>query len=189
MRHLSTSSPRRTTPTGTWTILPIGTSFPSTSSIPRPRRCPSLAYVCGCSSARTCPCKTWTAHVRSTVDAFEHSDSLTASQHPTSQPGPVSFFVLVLTPYPLLFATPPSILHAPLYLIRFPTVGSYFSLQWLANLLVTATALGQNCTASYTAKIPLHLINLLATFGLSIIGTNLLCHRYLYEKARAMIQL
>ena len=28
-----------------------------------------------------------------------------------------------------------------------------------------------------------------ATIGLSLIGTNLLCHRYLVEKARVMIKL
>ena len=86
------------------------------------------------------------------------------------------------------YSAPPSTLPS-LYLIRFPTVGSYFGIQWLANLLVTATALGSNCTESETASTALYLINLLATFGLSMIGTNLLCHRYLYEKARAMIQL
>ena len=71
----------------------------------------------------------------------------------------------------------------------FFTVGSYFALQWLANLLVAATALGNNCTQSNTAYTITFLVNLLATFGLSMIGTNLLCHRYLVEKARVMIKL
>ena len=77
-----------------------------------------------------------------------------------------------------------------LVLSHFPLpVGSYFALQWLANLLVAATALGQNCVQSETANIALFLVNILATFGLSVIGTNLLCHRYLVEKARVMIKL
>jgi hypothetical protein len=33
------------------------------------------------------------------------------------------------------------------------------------------------------------LVNLLVSQGLSIVGTNLLCHRYLCEKARVMINL
>ena len=68
-------------------------------------------------------------------------------------------------------------------------MGSYFALQWLANFLVAATALGQNCVQSETANSVLFLVNLLAAYGLSGIGTNLLCHRYLVEKARVMIKL
>ena len=71
----------------------------------------------------------------------------------------------------------------------FFSVGSYFALQWLANFLVAAAALGQNCVQSETANKLLRLVNLLASFGLSMIGTNLLCHRYLVEKARVMIKL
>jgi hypothetical protein len=67
-------------------------------------------------------------------------------------------------------------------------VGSYFALQWLANLLVTASALGF-CISSPTVKEVALLLNLCLTFGLSLIGTNLLCHRYLCEKARIMIKL
>ena len=69
------------------------------------------------------------------------------------------------------------------------SVGSYFALQWLANFLVAATTLGGNCVQSETAYTALRLLNLLASFGLSVIGTNLLCHRYLVEKARVMIKL
>jgi hypothetical protein len=68
-------------------------------------------------------------------------------------------------------------------------VGSYVAVQWLANLVVAASALGQNCTRSETEKTALYLLNLLVSFGLSVIGTNLLCHRYLVEKARVMIKM
>ena len=55
--------------------------------------------------------------------------------------------------------------------------------------MVAATNLGEICVQSETAsKVPL-LVNLLASIGLSVIGTNLLCHRYLVEKARVMIKL
>jgi hypothetical protein len=97
---------------------------------------------------------------------------------PNPQPGPVYFSFLSLP-----HSTP------PLYLIVFPTVGSYFAIQWLANLLVTATALGSKCASSQTVNTALVVINVLATFSLSVIGTNLLCHRHPCEKARAMIQL
>jgi hypothetical protein len=73
--------------------------------------------------------------------------------------------------------------------VFFFSVGSYFALQWLANLLVAATALGHNCVQSATANKALHLLNLFAAHGLSVIGTNLLCHRYLVEKARVMTKL
>ena len=68
-------------------------------------------------------------------------------------------------------------------------MGSYFALQWLANLLVAAAALESNCVQSLIATQVLFLVNLFATYGLSVIGTNLLCHRYLVEKARVMVEL
>jgi hypothetical protein len=68
-------------------------------------------------------------------------------------------------------------------------VGSYFALQWLANILVAATTLASNCVQSETAHSVLLFVNLLAQYGLSVIGTNVLCHRYLVEKARVMIKL
>ena len=51
-------------PSGTWTMMRPGTSFPSTPSIPRPWRCLSLACGYVYSSARTWARWTWTAHVR-----------------------------------------------------------------------------------------------------------------------------
>jgi hypothetical protein len=68
-------------------------------------------------------------------------------------------------------------------------VGSYFAVQWLANLLVTATSLGGNCVALETTYTVVTLVSLLVSHGLSIIGTNILCHRYLCEKARVMISM
>jgi hypothetical protein len=57
----------------------------------------------------------------------------------------------------------------------------------LANTLVAVTALGANCTAPNTEAAALEVISLASSFGLSMIRINLLCHRILYEKARAMI--
>jgi hypothetical protein len=68
-------------------------------------------------------------------------------------------------------------------------VGSYFVVQWLANLIVTALALTGYCTSSQTVNVVGGLLAACATFGLSTTGTNLLCHRYLCEKARIMIKL
>jgi hypothetical protein len=70
------------------------------------------------------------------------------------------------------------------------TLGSYFALQWLATLLVLATSLDGNCNtpAGFVNAVAV-LVNMLASFGMSLIGTNLLCHRHLCEKARLMINL
>jgi hypothetical protein len=68
-------------------------------------------------------------------------------------------------------------------------VGSYFALQWLANLLVTAMLLGGNCVSSEMVYYVSFIAGAVVMHGLSGIGTNLLCHRYLFEKARVMISL
>jgi hypothetical protein len=68
-------------------------------------------------------------------------------------------------------------------------VGSYFALQWLGNFLVTVSALSLNCNSSSTAHTVGYLVHMLASYALSGIVTNLLCHRYLCEKARVMIKL
>jgi hypothetical protein len=49
-------------------------------------------------------------------------------------------------------AVPSSLLSCLMMSLFSFTVGSYFALQWLANLLVAATALGQSCIPSETAK-------------------------------------
>jgi hypothetical protein len=69
------------------------------------------------------------------------------------------------------------------------TVGSYFALQWLANVRTAAVAIGSSCAQSATANMVIFFVNLLAGCGLSVVGTNLLCHRYLVEKARVVIKL
>ena len=67
-------------------------------------------------------------------------------------------------------------------------VGSYFAVQWLANILVTASTVAI-CSSSQTVNVAGDFIYLFAMFGLSVLGTNLLCHRYLCKKARTMIKL
>jgi hypothetical protein len=47
--------------------------------------------------------------------------------------------------------------------------------------------LGSICVASETVYRSMTFTNILAIHGLSLIGTNLLCHRYLCKKARVMI--
>jgi len=68
-------------------------------------------------------------------------------------------------------------------------VGSFFAVGVMANFLVTATAFGTNCTSSQTIYQLSLSVYFPVTFGVSIIGTNILCHRYLIEKARVMIRL
>ena len=85
-----------------------------------------------------------------------------------------------------VFALGPFSLHSALRAMNL--VGSYFALQWLANVLVTALALGF-CTLSPTAQTALFSLNVCVLFGLSGTVKNILCHRCLCEKARIMIRL
>jgi hypothetical protein len=80
------------------------------------------------------------------------------------------------------------LLHIP-FCMPFNLVGSYFALQWLTNVLATSTSLAANCNSSQTVSTVVGSFHLCVAFGLSILGTNLLCHRYLCEKARIMIKL
>jgi hypothetical protein len=46
------------------------------------------------------------------------------------------------------------------------------------------------CTSSPVVGITVFFaVKLPATFGLSLVGTNIFCHRYLVEKARVMIKM
>jgi hypothetical protein len=65
-------------------------------------------------------------------------------------------------------------------------VGSFYAFQVLGNIIVLATNSGYICTASSTVYSSLVLLYMGALFGISILGTNLLCHRYLLEKAKVM---
>ena len=68
-------------------------------------------------------------------------------------------------------------------------VGSYFTVQVLVNILrliVSVTCLGpEHDDLSHG----LWLLNMFLTAGISIVGTNLLCHRYLLQKAKAMVKM
>jgi hypothetical protein len=67
-------------------------------------------------------------------------------------------------------------------------VGSYFALQWLGNLIVTASTLTV-CTSSPAVNTAVFFAVTLPATCLSCIGTNIFCHRYLVEKARVMIKM
>jgi hypothetical protein len=73
--------------------------------------------------------------------------------------------------------------------MSFNLVGSYFALQWLANIFVAVSVTSAGCTSSQKVWGVATVLGFFSMFGLSIIGTNLLCHRYLCEKARIMIKL
>ena len=156
---------RSMTPNGTWT-KPGGIFFLVTSSTPSPPQRPSSVFGYGYSLARTTPTQhsIWIAHVRCPhAPCPTHAPRWLAPSHPHVV---LCFCIIVL--------------H---------TVGSYFALRWLANLFTTASALGPNCIPSATSAGIVIAIDLLATFGLSLIGAKLVCHRYLIEKARAMINM
>ena len=67
-------------------------------------------------------------------------------------------------------------------------VGSYYATQLVGNVLVTATAM-HSCTSSALGFKSLQLIYVLALLGINVIGSNLLCHRYLHEKATVMVKM
>jgi hypothetical protein len=64
-------------------------------------------------------------------------------------------------------------------------LGSYYGVQFLASLFVTATHM-TNCTASPLLALLLFCGGLLGSVVVSVMVTNLLCHRYLMERENAM---
>ena len=62
-------------------------------------------------------------------------------------------------------------------------VGSYFAVQLLSNWIVTISGAYYTCylKGSSTETIA-NVINITTAFGFSLVVTNLLCHRYLFEK-------
>jgi hypothetical protein len=96
--------------------------------------------------------------------------------------------------------TPPcsiTVSPSPPFIVRNPClprstcclVGSYFAVQLLANLIVACSSLSDSCPSNSTVNAVGFLLYIFGTFALSCVGTNLLCHRYLFEKARVMIKL
>jgi hypothetical protein len=65
-------------------------------------------------------------------------------------------------------------------------VGSFYLFQVVGNLGALASQAAYMCTTSTTVFASAVALNILVTFGISAIGTNLLCHRYLLEKAKVM---
>jgi hypothetical protein len=64
-------------------------------------------------------------------------------------------------------------------------LGSFFGVQLSGNLAIICLTFS-SCTANTLVFNVLVSSNLLALFGISGIITNLLCHRYLFERARIM---
>jgi hypothetical protein len=64
-------------------------------------------------------------------------------------------------------------------------VGSFYVFQVLGNFGVVAFDAVASCTTSRVTQDIANNLYFAACFGVSILGTNLLCHRYLLEKARA----
>jgi hypothetical protein len=65
-------------------------------------------------------------------------------------------------------------------------VGSFYFFQVIGSLFSLAILPLGICTASAAVFASATSLLFLNGFGISILGTNLLCHRYLLEKAKAM---
>jgi hypothetical protein len=65
-------------------------------------------------------------------------------------------------------------------------LGSYYFLQLVANIIVASSGMFNCQSDDLVAKFCLG-VNLLVWAMFSIIGTNLLSHRYLFEKAKTMV--
>jgi hypothetical protein len=84
-----------------------------------------------------------------------------------------------------LFCSPHMASVEAAYLDR--TCGSFFTLNLMANLFVTGTY--SECVQQETMHRILQSMYVLALFGMSIFGCNILCHRYLIEKAKTIMKL
>jgi hypothetical protein len=69
-------------------------------------------------------------------------------------------------------------------------VGSFFTVQVLANTLKMAVNM-EVCMGPKHDELSngLFLLNGFLTAGISIVGTNLLCHRHLLQKAKVMVKM
>jgi hypothetical protein len=85
-----------------------------------------------------------------------------------------------------LFRSPHMASIEAVYLDR--TCGSFFMLNLLGNVVITGAGL-KVCFASYTTRAILISMYGLGLFGISIFGCNVLCHRYLIEKAKTIMKL
>ena len=72
--------------------------------------------------------------------------------------------------------------------MRTTTVGCYYAVQLVGNLFVTGSNLYVCVEHGSSLKIMLHAVYLLAMFGVSIIGTDILAHRFLHEQASMLLQ-
>jgi hypothetical protein len=66
--------------------------------------------------------------------------------------------------------------------------GSFFMFNFLANLLNTGAG-AKECSSSRTPHDILLFVSILAMPGISIGVCNILCHRYLIEKAKAILKM
>jgi hypothetical protein len=67
-------------------------------------------------------------------------------------------------------------------------VGSSFALQLLGNVCVTGSAI-YICQSSLLLGTLLYFVNIVIATGVSVIGTNIMCHRYLLARARVMVMM
>jgi hypothetical protein len=65
-------------------------------------------------------------------------------------------------------------------------VGSFHIFQVVGNIGVVVSSASMSCASSHTFYRTSFLVWQALLFGISIMGTNLMCHRYMIEKAKAM---
>jgi hypothetical protein len=68
----------------------------------------------------------------------------------------------------------------------FLTVGSFYGVQVLGNFCYLAFYSLYACSDSIGIMKAYEISMILSFFGISVLGTNLLCHRYLLEKAKIL---
>jgi hypothetical protein len=90
-----------------------------------------------------------------------------------------------------LFCLASNQMLTPLFVVFFVSrriiqVGSFYGLQVLGHFCVVASVAVGSCPPTLGIDVVSQLVFFLTYFGISILGTNLLCHRYLLEKAKTM---
>jgi hypothetical protein len=76
--------------------------------------------------------------------------------------------------------------QSPKAVVLDKTLSSFFGLQFLVSTMVSLTAPGYSCIVHGAAADAIALMNVTFFIGGSISATNMLCHRYLLERARVM---
>jgi len=135
-------------------------------------------------------CMQWTVEKLQTMDIGIIEDNANRHLFPAHPNNVTALFISVICFLVWYFLSPHNVKHNSAVAENLDrTFGSFFAVEVVANLIVSATSLGENCNSSPTIHQISVAVGILTLFGLSILGTNILCHRYLLAKARVMVNL